>query len=440
MVRALLIVLALLASRSFCQQHEIDSLQKALPAAADSQKVQMLNDLSWYYKAIGSFDTAALCAQRAGALAAKLGDSKGLYVSYNNLGSARMYQSNYAEALKNYFACLRLQEEILPNGKARASEKSIATCYNNIGNVYFLQRNYPQALSYHLKSMQVREKTGDKRGMADSYNNIGLVYDGMGDREKALQYFRRCLEHYLEMEDARGISTSYQNIGSVHGAAGRNRLAIENYQAALSIQQEVDDQQGMATSYANLGTAYAHLRSFSEAKQYLLKSLALARQLGDLETVKEVSHNLSKVYDTTGNYTEALACYKAYVRVRDSISNEENTKKQVRLEMNYNFEKKEAAQRLEQEKKDAIAAAESKRQKIVLFSVSGLGLLVLGFAVFAWRSFLQKKRANEEISRQKNLIEEKQKEILDSIHYARRIQRSLMPTDQYLIKCLTRRR
>lgn len=65
-------------------------------------------------------------------------------------------------------------------------------------------------------------------------------------------------------------------------------------------------------------------------------------------------------------------------------------------------------------------------------------MFTLGFAVFAYRNFLQKKKANVKIIRQKNIIEEKQKEILDSIYYARRIQRSLMPTEAYIRRCLGR--
>jgi hypothetical protein len=42
------------------------------------------------------------------------------------------------------------------------------------------------------------------------------------------------------------------------------------------------------------------------------------------------------------------------------------------------------------------------------------------------------------IEKQKKEVEEKQKEIIDSIRYARRIQRSLLPTDKYLDKQLNK--
>ena len=47
---------------------------------------------------------------------------------------------------------------------------------------------------------------------------------------------------------------------------------------------------------------------------------------------------------------------------------------------------------------------------------------------------LQKK----EVEQQKQLVEENQKEIIDSITYARRIQSSLLPSEKYIEKSLIR--
>src|SRR5207302_191090 len=115
---------------------------------------------------------------------------------------------------------------------------------------------------------------------------------------------------------------------------------------------------------------------------------------------------------------------------------EENTKKSIQIEMNFGFEKKETSARIENEKKEAIARAENKKQKIIIWSVCGILLLVFCFAIFVYRSFLQKQKANIAILNQKQIIEEKQKEILDSIRYARRIQTSLLPNEKYLQKTL----
>jgi len=50
----------------------------------------------------------------------------------------------------------------------------------------------------------------------------------------------------------------------------------------------------------------------------------------------------------------------------------------------------------------------------------------------------QAKRQNEIISHQKELVEMKQKEIIDSINYAGRIQKSLLTPEAYINKILNK--
>jgi len=90
--------------------------------------------------------------------------------------------------------------------------------------------------------------------------------------------------------------------------------------------------------------------------------------------------------------------------------------------------------------------AEAKHQSILRNSFIAGFTLVLLFALFVLRSYKQKQKANRiitmqknEVEKQKHLIEEHQKEILDSIHYAKRIQRSLLPTDKYFERVLNKK-
>ena len=64
-------------------------------------------------------------------------------------------------------------------------------------------------------------------------------------------------------------------------------------------------------------------------------------------------------------------------------------------------------------------------------------------AIVSLKAYKNKQRANVIISeqkatveKQKHLVDEKQKEILDSIRYAKRIQISLLPTEKYIDICL----
>jgi serine phosphatase RsbU (regulator of sigma subunit) len=58
--------------------------------------------------------------------------------------------------------------------------------------------------------------------------------------------------------------------------------------------------------------------------------------------------------------------------------------------------------------------------------------LMLIIAFISFRAFKTKQQANKAITQQKHIIEEKQKEILDSINYAKRIQYTLLAHSEFL--------
>jgi di/tricarboxylate transporter len=103
--------------------------------------------------------------------------------------------------------------------------------------------------------------------------------------------------------------------------------------------------------------------------------------------------------------------------------------------MQYDFDKKSAADSIKnaEEKKFEEVKHQHEISKQKTFTYGGIiGFLVMiVVAGISYNAFRNKKKANLEIQHQKELVEEKQKEILDSITYARRIQRSLLTPEKY---------
>ena len=351
----------------------------------------------------------------------------------NNRGLVFNAMGNYTAALKDYYHALELAE-------AKKDSVVIASSYNNLGNVYRKQKNFSEALKCFSKALTLKKAMNDLKGMAISYNNIGLLHDEMGNYAAAIENHEAARVIRMQRNDKIGMAASYNNMGNIYFHQKNYDAALKNHLEAYRIRKELNDKSGLATSAINLGSIYTKLNKLAEARTRLEEGRRLAEQIQSVYFLQDIYRNLAELDSISGDARSGLAHYKLFIIYRDSLFNEENTKKTVQAQMQYEFDKKEAAGRLEQEKKDAVAAAEKHRQRVVLYAISAFGLLVLGFAIFAYRSFLQKRRANVEISRQKALIEEKQTEILDSIRYARRIQASLLPTEQYISRHLQRLR
>jgi cell division protein FtsB len=124
------------------------------------------------------------------------------------------------------------------------------------------------------------------------------------------------------------------------------------------------------------------------------------------------------------------------MELKDSIFSEEKNEEMVRKEMTYDFEKKEAANKAEQEKQNLLAQEQIKqKEKERNYFIAGF-ILVTIMAGLSYRSFRQKQKANRLITLQKQMLEQKQKEILDSIQYAKRIQSSILPNENYISRSI----
>jgi tetratricopeptide (TPR) repeat protein len=212
--------------------------------------------------------------------------------------------------------------------------------------------------------------------------------------------------------------------------------SLKYFQISVTKAKEMDDRPQVGSALSSMAHIHLQMKKTAEAEKELLESLAIAKSVGMKEEIKIAYSYLSLLDSMKGDFTSAYRDYREFITYRDSLNNEENTRKMVQSQMQFEFDKKQEKANAEQEKKDALASAENRKQRMILWSVVGGLFLMLAFSTFVYRSYLTKKKTNLEITTQKEIIEQKQKEILDSMYYARRIQRSLLPGEQYIARAL----
>ena len=400
-----------------------------------ASKANALNNIGFVYKNKGDISNALSCYEKSRKLKEEIGDKNGLALSLNNIGAIYENQGNIPKALEYFHISLKLQEET-------DDKKGMAMSLNNIGYIYQHQDEITKALEYFDKSLQIRESINDKRGIAVTLNNIGSIYYNQGKISQALKIHTRSLKIREEIGDKKGLAMSLNNMGDMYNRIGDLDSALTYFHKGLKIRKEIGNKQGMAYSFNDISNVYLKLATspvFSSNKikninlssLYADSSLSLSKELGFPENIRNVELTLSKIDSAKGNFKEAFVHYKWYVFYNDSINNEKTRKASVKSQLKYEYEEKEAILHEQQEKERAVTEEKSRFQQIVIWSVALGLLLVIAFSVFVLRS-LKTTRI------QKVLIEEKQQEILDSIHYAKRIQKSLLPTEKYIDKNLTR--
>lgn len=353
----------------------------------------------------------------------ELNDPKRISESYNGLGVTNKELGNYADALKYHFTSLRIKEKI-------KDKKGMGASYGNIGILYKFQKDYKKALVYQMLSLKIKQETNDKEGLAASYSNIGTIYMEQGTIQEALNNHLKALEIRRAINDRKGIAISLGNIGSIHHKMLDYNDALKNYTEALGIYEVLGDKKGTCLMHQNIALTYTKLKNYKAAYSYMEDGLQLAQQMGSAQLIKGAYEFKTQLDMDAGNYKEALGNMKQFFKYRDRISNEANTKEIVQAQMQFDFDKKTALERVTAEKTKLLAKKEMDRQKVLRNSFISLFILIILIAIGIYRSLQQNRKAKALISFQKELVEEKNKEIFASIEYARRLQMAILPADK----------
>ena len=365
-------------------------------------KAHALSNKGFFYNSQGDFAEALLNLNEALKIQKELNDKPGLSMTLNNLGFMYNNHGDISKALDHYGQCLKIQSEI-------GDMSGIATSLSNSGLIYLNQGDIAASSNYLDKSLQILEKINDKRGIAGLLNNFGLVYNKQNNIPKALEYFQKSLKIEEEIGDNYGMETTLNNIASIFVIQGDLIKALEFFNRSLKLQLQTGNKLSIANS----------------ALQFTDSALAIARESEFTEGIRNSERLHSKIDSATGNFAEAFKHYKEYIIFRDKINNEQTQKASIKSQLKNDFDKKEAVIKEQQDKERAVAAEKDRFQQIVIWAVITGFLLVVIFAAFVFRT-LKTTRL------QKEIIESKQKEILDSIHYAKRIQKSLLPSEKYI--------
>jgi serine phosphatase RsbU (regulator of sigma subunit) len=480
-VSLLCFALLVAASTLTAQTKKLDSLQTLLKTAKeDTAKVRLLNEVAREQR--GDLALQRATAESAYALAMRLGDKSGAARAKNQIASSYSVQSSYAEAL-------RAAEEALALSHAAGDKRQEASAYNRMGTVQWRQGNYDAALDLFFKSLALAEETGDKVGLASTLNNLGNVYVAMGNHASALEYHRKSLALYEELGDKRGATLPINNIGDAYMQQGKHDSALVYFRRGLVIDTELKDKLGLAIDLLNIGESSLRLGrlsdaqpaleeaqklcveldlknfiaaglqlssqisaargNYAEAVRYGIQAVALADSIGARPDKRDAMKALSEAYAGKGEGLKALGIYKDYIALRDSLVNDENTKKAAYREAKYAADKKD--------KEILLLKKDAENQALVRNSMAGgltlVGALV-GVLVFSnnrrkhANTLLQSQAAEIQLAntqlQEKNIVITEAHErtqflltnVNDSIRYAKRIQDAMLPSTETLNRLL----
>lgn len=427
------------------QTKVLDSLKKEVASVNNvEEKVRLYNAISNEYKfsdgeKMLEFGLKALDLSQKNEIKIETANA------YLNIGTAHIILGSYDDAIENFVWAKSTFEGITVTKNNRTEVvKGIAKTYGYMGIVLSEQSNYSGALQYYLKSAKRYETLQDEVQLSKIFNNIGVAYKSQNQTEKALQYFLKAeslqkkwndpnigitlnniANLYLKQQkmdvaftyytlaknsidqhpNKRALGEWHNTIGEYYIQRNQPQLALENWEKAIVTFEELNDTFGLTDTYLHLGDYYLRQNNFQEALERSTKALAMAQEINVLEQQGIAEKLISDIYTRSNKPVLALTHFKRYSAIKDSITKENDIRKEVEAAMNYEYEKKELMQKEESQKRELLLREEAKNAnlKLIFFALITILLFGIGFLIY------NRAQLKKNLTLQKELAEYEQK-------------------------------
>ncbi|OFY82539.1 MAG: hypothetical protein A3F72_08120 [Bacteroidetes bacterium RIFCSPLOWO2_12_FULL_35_15] len=387
-----------------------------------------------------NYDSAFALTQTIIKTCIKKNKSYELAQAYNLAGFCQYFKSNYPLALEYYQKSEKIAEQY-------NYQTILLSLHNHMGTFYKKQNLLKEALHEFQNGAAVAEELNDSANIASFKNDIGLVYELDNKTTEALTNFQEALNIYKSLGNKVGMSYSLDYMGEAYALQNKFPEAIKVVQEALVIRKALNNQAAIAINLNNIGEIYFLQKEYSNAISYLLESEQISKKINYNDLRNHTLQLLAKCFYNLNEFKMAYDYFGQSSEIKDSLYSEKNSRIIHEMEGKYQNEKKQLQiESLNQQNELKETKLSKQRTTILLVLIAALlaGITVI-FIFMSNRKikkahsiiFKQKEiveLAKHKVETQKELIEEKNKEILDSIHYAKRIQHAVITSDQYISK------
>jgi serine phosphatase RsbU (regulator of sigma subunit) len=382
-----------------------------------------------------------------------------LYLKQMNLFSAVYFlKGNYSLSEKYY------QENILASISLNDSIQLLSTLYN-ISLIHNSQGDFGKAIEYNFKLLDIAERRKDSINILLAYQGLGIAYNNVNEHQTALQYMKKAYSLSIKKKIKYEEGGILIDLSNCYLSLKQYRLALFYLDKAIELSTSIKEDRLLSVAMSNKGIVLMKMGLYKESEDYLLASVPIAQKLNFVNGYLDSYNQLSELYLLTNqlnlaqNYAKqvysisaeigstddyrnsckvlynifkkkskvdsALLYFEKYTALKDSFINEERFK---RITLNeFNYQKKKDDEIKAMEKNMVLQEIKNQKKVTTYFIIGSIGLLIL--LVFVLKNYIDKKNANDKISVQKEIIEKKNKDILDSINYAKYIQTAILPTE-----------
>lgn len=383
------------------------ALELSNQALAKSKKLQYLKGIGGALKVQGALqhlagkkDTALIVYKRAIETFEECQYLKGQAEVYLLWGNLLNSQDDMDAAVEVYYKGLEAAEQ----SKTLMTKASLLM---SIGAVKVKQKDYSETESLYKEAIKIQKQIALPGKYAVSYYHLATLYSKTRQLDSALVYFNNAERIFLESKAKSRLASVYSSKGNVYFQMKDYSKAKDFYETGFQLKKELGNKRGLAISYHQVGNLFLKVSLFDQAEEYLNQSFELAEELSMVDLQSNTKKKLSELFERIDKHEEALASYKQYIVLRDSIRNQETDRQIAEIEEKYNNDLLQ--------KKNEKQSIEINRNKLIRNGIAtGLGFALLTIFLM-FRNYQQRKKHNLLVAEQKEELHQKEVESLKQL-------------------------
>lgn len=333
---------------------------------------------------------------------------------------------------------------------------------------------------YSTKGKKYKD-TGKLTTAAGYYYKAGMLCFRSGAYEQSTVYLEEAKELNLQLENFKNVQIIYSNLALAHANAGNYSRAMLFIENGLKIRKQFGTEVDYIAGLLDMAFIYAARKNYKDAILKTQEALEMSKKINNPDLTLDCFRRLEVYYRSAGNIQKSAEYSDRFALLNVQYQKKKTEKKEKELDVQKimaEFKARESQLKyemdlklVEQEKEFAedslglilrikqdsiekaalkaqqnstqiklleqesqtqkalleIEEAESRYQQriIVAVSVAFILMFIAGFLLIINRRKIQKQR--KELAKAFAVIEEQNKDINDSIHYAREIQKAFLP-------------
>lgn len=368
-----------------------------------------------------------------------------------------------------FFASSQTNIENLENKLKSAEGNSKYEILYKLSKAY-LAKSPKKSIDYGNQALKLAEKLNSKNKQANALNIIGTANYELGKHRNAIKNYEKEYEIRLSLNQKTSSTKTLINIGSIYESWGKKSKAISTYQEALNTSKNIRNAQLTYKCYESLIDIYGNEKKYKDAYETMREYMAYRgatnvtyerKKIAILETKyqeeKKLKEEVEEQLVETDSSLNVVTDEKNLLEVEKQVLVQDTAYKSTAIT-------DLTIETIEQEETIKEQEEKVRRQRQWIIAITAFFLVVIVFSILLYKQYSAKKKAykklelqnmeilekNEEIKVQaeqlidaNGLLTQQRDEILyannqitDSIMYASRIQKAMLPKKEVITEML----